>query len=62
MMRGIQNTHGMDHKLFKKFEMVLSGHYHVASQKDNIKYLGSQMEFFWNGAGDKKYFHVLDNS
>ena len=60
MMRGIQNTQGMDHKLFKKFEMVLSGHYHVASQRDNIKYLGAQMEFFWNDAGDKKYFHVLD--
>lgn len=60
MMRGIQNTHGMDHKLFKKFEMVLSGHYHVASQRDNIRYLGSQMEFFWSDAGDKKYFHILD--
>ena len=60
MMRGILQPHGMNHKLFEKFEMVMSGHYHVASQKDNIWYLGSQMEFFWSDAGDKKYFHIVD--
>ena len=60
MQRGIIQPHGMNHKLFEKFEMVLSGHYHVASQKDNVWYLGSQMEFFWSDAGDKKYFHIVD--
>jgi len=60
MQRGIITPHGMNHKLFEKFEMVMSGHYHVASQKDNIWYLGSQMEFFWSDAGDKKYFHIVD--
>lgn len=60
MMKGIKQTHGMDRTLFDKFEMVLTGHYHTQSQQDNIKYLGSQMEFFWSDAGDKKYFHVLD--
>jgi len=60
MMRGLTNKHGMDPKLFSRFEMVLSGHYHCSSQKDNIWYLGSQMEFFWSDAHDPKYFHVLD--
>jgi len=60
VMKGIQQQHGMNHKLFEKFEMVLSGHYHTASQKDNVWYLGSQMEFFWSDAGDKKYFHIID--
>src|SRR5210317_312364 len=60
MMRGLKNTHGMDPKLFSKFEMVLSGHYHCSSQKDNIWYLGSQMEFFWSDAHDPKYFHIID--
>ena len=60
MQRGVLQPHGMNHKLFEKFEMVMSGHYHVASQKDNIWYLGSQMEFFWSDAGDKKYFHIVD--
>ena len=60
MMRGIKNVHGMDRKIFSKFEKVLTGHFHVGSQQDNIWYLGSQMEFFWSDAHDKKYFHVID--
>ena len=60
MMRGLTNKHGMDPKLFSRFEMVLSGHYHCSSKKDNIWYLGSQMEFFWSDAHDSKYFHILD--
>ena len=58
--RGIMAHSGMDPNLFKKFEQVLSGHYHTASQKDNIWYLGNPMEFFWSDAHDPKYFHILD--
>jgi len=58
--RGILAPHGMDPKIFKKFEQVLSGHYHTASRKDNIWYLGNPMEFFWSDAHDPKYFHILD--
>lgn len=60
MMKGIKNEHGLDRSLFKRFEKVLSGHFHTKSEQDNIMYLGSQMEFFWNDAHDKKYFHVVD--
>ena len=60
MMRGVTNVHGMNHKIFEKFELVLTGHFHVGSRRDNIWYLGSQMEFFWSDAGDKKYFHIVD--
>lgn len=60
LMRGITNTHGMDHKIFSKFELVLTGHFHTRSQKDNVLYLGSQMEFFWSDAHDPKYFYVFD--
>ena len=60
LMRGVKATDGMDHKLFNRFEMVLSGHFHTKSQRDNIHYLGSQMEYFWSDANDPKYFHVLD--
>ena len=58
--RGILAPHGMDAKIFKKFEQVLSGHYHTASRKDNIWYLGNPMEFFWSDAHDPKFFHILD--
>jgi len=60
MMKGVKCEHGLDKSVFKRFERVLSGHFHTKSEQDNIMYLGSQMEFFWNDAHDKKYFHVLD--
>tara|TARA_B100000575_G_C23134610_1_gene658831 strand:- start:1866 stop:2927 length:1062 start_codon:yes stop_codon:yes gene_type:complete len=60
MMRGIKNEHGLDPNIFKRYERVLSGHFHTKSEKGNITYLGSQMEFFWNDAHDNKYFHILD--
>lgn len=60
MMRGVESHGGMDHKLFEKFELVLTGHFHATSRKDNIWYLGSQMEFFWSDAHDPKYFHIID--
>jgi DNA repair exonuclease SbcCD nuclease subunit len=60
MMRGVKSTGGMDASLFNRFEMVLSGHFHTKSQRDNIYYLGNQMELSWADAGDPKFFHVLD--
>ena len=60
MMRGVTNTSGMDASIFKRFELVLSGHFHTGSQQGNIKYLGSQFELTWSDCGDPKYFHVLD--
>lgn len=62
MQRGIECTDGQDPSWFRKFDMVLSGHFHTKSQRDNIHYLGSQMEFFWSDASDRKYFHVLDTN
>lgn len=60
MMRGVQNTHGMSAEVFKRFECVMTGHFHTKSQQGNVHYLGSQMEFTWADAGDPKYFHVID--
>lgn len=62
MMQGIKCEHGLNRDLFKRFEAVYSGHFHTKSSQDNITYLGSQMEFFWNDAHDKKYFHILDTN
>lgn len=61
MYAGMPAHAGMDGSIFSRFDMVLSGHYHTKSTQDNIYYLGSQMEFFWNDCEDKKYFHVLDS-
>jgi DNA repair exonuclease SbcCD nuclease subunit len=60
MYKGIPNPHGMDTADFKRFELVLSGHFHTKSSKENVHYLGSQMEFTWGDCDDPKYFHILD--
>lgn len=60
IIRGVDCTDGMDPSIFGRFDMVLSGHFHNKSSKGNITYLGSQMQFFWNDAGEDKYFHILD--
>lgn len=60
MYKGIPNPHGMDTYDFKHFELVMSGHFHTRSSRDNIHYLGSQMEFTWGDCDDAKYFHVYD--
>jgi DNA repair exonuclease SbcCD nuclease subunit len=60
MMKGMPNPHGMTTEVFDRFEMVLSGHFHTKSSKDNIHYLGGQMEFTWADCEDPKYFHILD--
>jgi len=62
VLKGVQSHSGMDHKLFSRFEQVISGHFHTASEKDNIRYLGTQLEFTWSDAHDPKHFHVLDTS
>lgn len=60
MMRGVKATHGMDTKPFDKFDMVLSGHYHTKSSRNNIHYLGTQFQLTYADANEQKYFHVLD--
>ena len=62
MAKGVESVHGMNSSVFDRFDSVYSGHFHTKSSKNNIHYLGSQMEFFWNDAHDKKYFHVFDTS
>ena len=53
-------SHGMDKKMFDRYEAVYTGHYHTKSTQENITYLGTQYELTWSDAGDPKHFHVLD--
>lgn len=57
MFSGIQNSHGMSVEAFKQFPLVLSGHYHHKSSRDNIHYLGAAHEFIWSDANDDRGFH-----
>lgn len=60
MMPGVKSTHGMNPKLFERFNMVLTGHFHTKSTKGNITYLGAPYEMTWSDCDDPKYFHVFD--
>lgn len=60
MMKGIPNHEGTDAKFLTKYKKVFSGHYHTASSKGNITYLGTPYELTWIDYGDPKGFYILD--
>ena len=52
--------HGLESKLFEKFQYVFSGHYHTRSDNGTVFYLGNPYEMFWNDVNDKRGFHIFD--
>ena len=60
--RGHTMEHGMDTKVFDKFDRVYSGHYHTRSNNGKIYYLGNPYEMFWNDVNDKRGFHLFDTT
>lgn len=60
MYKDMPSDEGLDRKMFKKYELVLSGHYHHKSKQDNIVYAGTPGEMTWQDYDDPRGFHVLD--
>jgi len=54
MQKGLVMDHGWDKKEFKRFDMVMSGHYHHKSDDGQIFYLGTPYEIYWNDWNDPK--------
>jgi hypothetical protein len=61
MMKGITSKDGIDIKAFKKYKLVLSGHFHIRSITDNFHMLGTPMQLTWNDFNQDKGFMVLDD-
>lgn len=60
MFRGSVCSHGEDRKIFDRFDLVLSGHFHHRSTDGSIVYVGSHGQFTWSDYGDDRGFHILD--
>lgn len=62
MTRGCYCEDGFEHDIFKRFEFVFSGHFHVISNNNNIFYLGNSYQFTWSDFGLQKGFHIFDTN
>ena len=60
MHRGMPSHEGLDRGIFKKFDVVFSGHYHHRSNQDNIRYLGNPYELTWQDYNDPRGFHLFN--
>jgi len=60
VISGVDSPVGLDRSLFDKFEMVLSGHFHIKQTQKNIHYLGTQYQLNFGDSGVIKGFHILD--
>ena len=60
MHRGVVNEHGLEREQFKRFEKVMSGHFHKKSDDGHIFYLGTQYQIMWSDYNCPKGFHVFD--
>ena len=58
--RQIVMEHGLESKLFKKFDKVFSGHYHTRSTNGTVYYLGNPYEIYWNDVNDTRGFTIFD--
>lgn len=60
MYRGAPSNEGLNPKIFDKFDLVFSGHYHHKSSRNNIHYLGNPYELTWQDYDDARGFHIFD--
>lgn len=60
MLKGHLCDHGLNHKIFSKFDLVCSGHFHHRSNRDNIHYIGAFCEHNWSDYNGSRGFVIFD--
>lgn len=56
------NSSGLKPSLFKKFEKVFSGHFHLRSQKNNIMYIGCPYQQTFDDYKEEKGYYIIDDN
>jgi DNA repair exonuclease SbcCD nuclease subunit len=62
MDRGNIHHGGLDRKVLKRYDIVLSGHFHHKSSSENITYVGTPYEMTWSDYNDPRGFHIFDTN
>jgi DNA repair exonuclease SbcCD nuclease subunit len=62
MHKGHLNEQGLDKNLFKRFEKVISGHFHKKSDDGQVYYLGCPYQIMWSDYNCPKGFHIFDTA
>jgi len=62
MYKGHANDQGFDPKVFEKFDLVCTGHFHHRSNRGNISYLGNPYELTWSDYEDPRGFHIFETN
>jgi DNA repair exonuclease SbcCD nuclease subunit len=62
MHKGHLNEQGLDKSLFKRFEKVISGHFHKKSDDGQVYYLGCPYQIMWSDYNCPKGFHIFDTT
>ena len=60
MIPGQFSPEGLDRKLFNKFDMVFSGHFHHKSDNGTVYYTGNPYQTNWLDYKDPRGFHIFD--
>lgn len=60
LVSGIKADKGFKPEIFNKYDMVLSGHFHIKNKIGNIQYLGNPFQTNWDDYDSERGFHVYD--
>ena len=60
MYKGFKSEGSYHKDLFKRFDIVMSGHFHHKSDDGQIFYLGTPYQITWSDHDDPKGFHIFD--
>lgn len=61
MTKGNVADKGFEPSIFTKYDLVLSGHFHIKNKIGNILYIGNPFQTNWDDFASDRGFHVYDS-